>query len=57
MLMSFVIGYFVYPLFNYHPSFSQLTGLVVIFTISSLVQGYIWRRVFNYRLVRSQENG
>lgn len=45
-LWSFVVG----PLFGLNKSFTEDFGIVAIFTVTSVVRSYLWRRYFNKRL-------
>lgn len=48
IVLALLIGQVVYPLFGYAVSVLDNLGLTVIFTLVSIVRGYIWRRVFNH---------
>lgn len=43
----------VYPLFGHKFSFAQNLGITLIFTVVSIVRGYVLRRWFNARLRRA----
>ena len=38
----------IYPLFDIHVTLTQNFALAAVFTLISLVRGYMVRRVFNY---------
>lgn len=52
MLVSFVLGMLVYPLFGFDVTPAQNLWIVIIFTIVSFARSYAWRRWFNRLLVR-----
>lgn len=52
MMVSFILGMLVYPLFGFDVTPSQNGWIVVIFTAASFIRSYAWRRWFNGRLVR-----
>lgn len=47
-LVSYAIGLWVFPAFNFPVTPVQNLWIVSIFTLVSIVRQYIWRRVFNY---------
>jgi hypothetical protein len=57
MLLSFVMGMIVYPMFGFDVSMSQNSWIVIIFTAASFARSYAWRRWFNGRLVRRLSGG
>jgi membrane protein implicated in regulation of membrane protease activity len=52
MLVSFVMGMLVYPLFGFDVSPGQNLWIVIIFTVVSFIRSYAWRRWFNGRLAK-----
>lgn len=46
MLLSWVIGLVVYPLFGFAVGGGQALALTSIFTVVSVARGYAWRRAF-----------
>lgn len=52
MLISWLIGLLVYPLFGFAVGGGQALALTAIFTVVSVVRSYAWRRTFE-RLRRS----
>jgi len=52
MIVSFILGMLVYPLFGFDVSPGQNLWIVIIFTIVSFARSYAWRRWFNGRLVQ-----
>ncbi|MBC7954082.1 MAG: hypothetical protein H7Z12_19970 [Rhodospirillaceae bacterium] len=48
MVLALIVGQLVYPLFGYQVSLADNLGLTAIFTIVSVIRGFVWRRVFNY---------
>lgn len=46
ILTSMVTQAIVYPLYGFEVTFSQNVGITAIFTIVSLVRGYLVRRMF-----------
>lgn len=47
VLLSLLVGQIVYPLFGYPVSLMENMGLTAIFTVVSVMRGYVWRRIFN----------
>lgn len=45
-----LMGAIVAPLYNLETNTSENFGITCIFTIASIVRGYLWRRFFNKRL-------
>ncbi len=43
---------FVFPLFGFEPTFVQNLSIAAIFTVISIVRGYVVRRWFNAKLQR-----
>jgi predicted DNA-binding transcriptional regulator len=39
--------YLVAPLYGFRVSWQDNFGITTIFTIASILRGYVWRRVFN----------
>ncbi|WP_375462965.1 hypothetical protein [uncultured Methylobacterium sp.] len=46
MVVSWVIGLVVYPLFGFAVHAGQALALTAIFTVVSVARGYAWRRFF-----------
>jgi len=46
-LISFVLTLYVLPLWGFKPTMGQAWEITCIFTIASLVRGYVVRRIFN----------
>lgn len=47
LVVSMALSYIVYPMFGHNFTFAQNVGIVVIFTVASVVRSYIVRRCFN----------
>lgn len=47
MVVSFVVGLWLYPLYGFQASASQTASLTLVFTGVSILRAYAWRRVFN----------
>ena len=45
-VVSLLVGIFVYPLFGLQVSVGQNIALTLIFTVTSFLRSYIWRRIF-----------
>ena len=45
-VVALFIGIWVYPLFGIQVTLNQNVGLTLIFTVTSLLRSYIWRRIF-----------
>lgn len=39
--------FIITPIFNLHKPFLEDLGIVIIFTIISIIRSYVWRRIFN----------
>ena len=46
-MVSLVLTYFVLPLWGLVPSMGQAVEITIIYTIASLIRGYVIRRIFN----------
>jgi len=46
--ISVAVGYYVYPLFGWNASLTDVSTLTAIFTGLSILRGYIVRRIFNW---------
>ena len=44
--VSIALSYIVYPLFGHSFTLGQNIGITVIFTVASIVRGYLVRRLF-----------
>lgn len=49
-VMSIVLSLIVYPMFGHSFTLAQNVGITVIFTVASIVRGYVVRRWFNARI-------
>ena len=54
---GFIVAMFVWqliaaPLFGYEVTLADNFWLTMIFTVVSVVRSYIWRRIFNYYIVK-----
>lgn len=52
MLISYLLGMIVYPLYGFNVTPGQNTEIVIIYTAVSMTRSYAWRRIFNYRTIR-----
>lgn len=57
MFCNFLLGLVIYPWFGFNASPIDVWQIVLIFTVASFIQSYIWRRWFNQRLVRRVNRG
>lgn len=46
-VLSWLVGLVVFPLLGWDISVADNTAAVAIFTVTSIIRSYIWRRVFN----------
>lgn len=46
--LALIVGQIVYPLVGYAVTVRDNLILTIIFTLVSIVRGYVWRRVFNW---------
>lgn len=47
LVLALMVGQIVYPLYGYPVTLRDNLALSVIFTVVSIVRGYVWRRIFN----------
>lgn len=47
-IVSVALSYVVYPLFGHSFTLGQNIGITIIFTVASIVRGYLVRRAFNH---------
>jgi len=47
-VVSVAASFVVYPLFGHSFTLSQNIGITIIFTVLSIVRGYLVRRAFNW---------
>jgi hypothetical protein len=47
IIIAFLVSLYVFPYFGFHPSTSQNLIIVCIFTLTSIIRKYVWRRLFN----------
>lgn len=45
-ILTLILQALVYPLFGLHMTFATNLWLTIIFTVASIVRGYVLRRVF-----------
>lgn len=50
LLSTLIVQPLIFPLYGIHTTFSENFQMAVLFTIASIIRGYIWRRYFNRRL-------
>jgi hypothetical protein len=50
LAVSFCIQLIIYPLMNIEVSFKQNILITFVFTIASIIRGYIIRRIFNKKI-------
>lgn len=50
MLVSYILGLIVYPIFGFNVTHTQNLTIMVIFTLASLIRTYAIRRIFNRRV-------
>lgn len=48
-VLSLVIWQTIGPLFGYHVTLHDNLYITAIFTVASILRGYLWRRFFNRR--------
>ena len=51
VLSIFVVQPLVFPIFNIITSVTENIAIAIIFTLVSIIRGYVWRRIFNKRAV------
>jgi hypothetical protein len=48
LALAWVAGqYWIYPMFHVHVDYMLNLKMTSLFTIVSILRGYVWRRVFN----------
>lgn len=47
VVLSMIVGQIVYPLVGYSVTLRDNLVLTIIFTVVSILRGYVWRRFFN----------
>lgn len=50
MVVSFVLGMYLYPMFGFNVTPAQNVTIMAIFTVVSVIRSYTIRRIFNRRL-------
>lgn len=48
LVLSVVVGHYLYPMFGWQPTWAENIGLTLIFTFISIARSYVWRRAFNW---------
>jgi len=51
-LIGWAVTVTVLPLFGMHPSMREGFQITAIYTLASIIRGYLWRRHFNKIVVR-----
>jgi hypothetical protein len=49
-VLSYVGGMIIYPMFGFNISHSQNLQIIMIFTVISILRGYVIRRYFNAKI-------
>jgi len=49
-IISILISLVIYPLFGHAFTLAENVGITIIFTVASIIRGYIIRRWFNDRI-------
>lgn len=57
VVTALIVGQIVYPMFGYPVSLADNLWLTGIFTVVSVMRGYVWRRVFNWLHFREAAHG
>jgi hypothetical protein len=47
ILALFIFQYIIKPIYGFEADYLDNLSITLIFTVSALVRGYAWRRVFN----------
>lgn len=47
IISVFMWQYVVAPLWEIERTFTQGIGITLVFTVTSVIRGFIWRRIFN----------
>ena len=48
MVVSYIVGLIIFPLLGWPVSHGTNAIAVSIFTVTSLIRSYLWRRAFNW---------
>lgn len=51
-LVALLVSVVVYPLYGWQPTVETMFQLTVIFTVTSVIRSYLWRRFFNWIMVK-----
>lgn len=54
-IISYAISFIVYPLFGIPVNPTKYLGIVLIYTVISVIRSYVIRRYFNGKLVKLYE--
>ena len=49
IISSLLWEFVVKPGWNIHTSFAENLQVTCLFTVVSVIRGYVWRRIFNWR--------
>ena len=47
-ILSYVAGFFIFPLFGFPVTPAQNISIVSLYTVISIFRSYFWRRTFNW---------
>lgn len=56
LISMFVWAFIVVPIWDLDTTFVDNLGIVIVFTVISVVRGYVWRRVFNWYTIKYVRN-
>ena len=54
-LVAMFVSIVVYPIYGWQPTIETMFQLTIIFTTTSVIRSYLWRRFFNWLMIRYNE--
>ena len=51
-LVAMFVSIVVYPIYGWKPTIETMFQLTIIFTTTSVIRSYLWRRLFNWVMIR-----
>jgi len=51
-VIAWITSLFILPHFGFNVTLNQNTQITLIFTAVSIVRGWVWRRLFNFKTAR-----
>ena len=51
-VVALLVSYVVYPMYGWAPTEGTILQLTIIFTTTSVIRSYLWRRFFNWITIK-----